>query len=39
VIATALLDRMLYRCEIIRLSGDSYRMKNRQSFFENQKGL
>jgi len=37
VIATALLDRMLYRCEIIRLSGDSYRMKNRKSFFENQK--
>ncbi len=37
VIATALLDRMLYRCEIIRLSGDSYRMKNRKSFFDNQK--
>src|SRR5690606_6351345 len=36
VIATALLDRMLYRCEIIRLSGDSYRMKNRKSFFEHQ---
>ena len=36
VIATALLDRMLYRCEIIRLSGDSYRMKNRKSFFDNQ---
>lgn len=36
VIAAALLDRILYRCEIIRLSGDSYRMKNRKSFFENQ---
>lgn len=36
VIATALLDRILYRCEIIKLSGESYRMKNRKSFFENQ---
>ncbi|TCS85018.1 IstB-like ATP binding protein, partial [Anseongella ginsenosidimutans] len=35
VIATALLDRMLYRCEIVKLSGDSYRMKNRKSFFDN----
>lgn len=33
VIATALLDRILYRCEIIRLSGESYRMKNRKSIF------
>lgn len=34
VLATALLDRLLYRCEIINLSGKSYRMKNRKSFFE-----
>jgi DNA replication protein DnaC len=34
VLATALLDRLLYRCEIINLSGKSYRMKNRKSFLE-----
>lgn len=34
VLATALLDRLLYRCEVINLSGKSYRMKNRKSFFE-----
>lgn len=34
VLATALLDRLLYRCEIINLSGKSYRMKNRKTFFE-----
>ncbi|MHB1179594.1 MAG: IS21-like element helper ATPase IstB [Daejeonella sp.] len=34
VITTALLDRLLYRCEIIQLSGESYRMQNRKSIFE-----
>lgn len=34
VIATALLDRLLYRCEVIKLSGESYRMKNRKTIFE-----
>ena len=34
VLATALLDRLLYKCEIIKLEGDSYRMKNRQTIFE-----
>jgi DNA replication protein DnaC len=33
VIATALLDRLLYRCEIINLTGESYRLKNRKTFF------
>lgn len=37
VLATALLDRLLYRCDIIKLAGKSYRMKNRKSFFENEK--
>lgn len=37
VLATALLDRLLYRCEIINLSGKSYRMKNRKDFFEKEK--
>lgn len=35
VLATALLDRILYRCEIINLQGKSYRMKNRKSFLDN----
>ena len=34
VITTALLDRLLYRCEIIKLSGESYRMKNRKTIFD-----
>ena len=34
VVATALLDRILYHCEVIRLSGKSYRMKNRKTIFE-----
>lgn len=33
VLATAILDRLLHKCEIIKLSGDSYRMKNRKSIF------
>ena len=33
VIATALLDRILYRCEVIRLSGKSYRIQNRKTIF------
>ena len=37
VIATALLDRILYHCEVIRLSGKSYRMENRKTIFEKQK--
>lgn len=34
VLATALLDRLLFRCEIINLSGKSYRMTNRKSYFD-----
>lgn len=37
VLATALLDRILYRCEIINLSGKSYRMRNRKSFLDQEK--
>jgi DNA replication protein DnaC len=33
VLATALLDRLLYKCELIQLSGGSYRMKNRKTIF------
>jgi DNA replication protein DnaC len=35
VLATAMLDRLLYRCEIIQLTGKSYRLANRQTIFEN----
>lgn len=34
VLATALLDRLLYRCEVINLMGKSYRMQNRKTIFE-----
>lgn len=37
VLATALLDRLLYRCDILNLSGKSYRMENRKTFFEQEK--
>jgi len=33
VIATALLDRIFYRCEVIRLSGKSYKIQNRKTIF------
>lgn len=33
VLATALLDRILYRCEVVKLDGQSYRMENRKNIF------
>ncbi|NCP84470.1 MAG: ATP-binding protein [Bacteroidetes bacterium] len=41
VLSTALLDRLLYRCEVVKLKGDSYRMENRETIFkktENENG-
>lgn len=35
VLATALLDRLLFRCEVIKLTGTSYRMENRKTIFNN----
>lgn len=35
VLATAILDRLLYQCEIIQLKGKSYRLANRKTIFEN----
>lgn len=32
-LATALLDRMLFKCQLIQLQGKSYRMENRQTIF------
>lgn len=37
VLATAILDRLLYKCELIQLSGSSYRMSNRRTIFEQKK--
>ncbi len=33
VLATAILDRLLYRCEILILTGESFRLKNKKSIF------
>ena len=35
VLTTALLDRILHRCEVIKLNGNSFRMKNRKTIFNN----
>ena len=37
VLATALLDRLLYHCDVIRLVGSSYRMENRSGFLDKTK--
>jgi DNA replication protein DnaC len=37
VLSTALLDRLLYRCEVIKLMGVSYRMENRETIFKKDK--
>lgn len=37
VLATALLDRLLYRCEVVKLQGTSYRMENRKTIFPDKK--
>lgn len=34
VLATAMLDRLLFRCEVINLVGKSYRLKNRKTIFQ-----
>lgn len=34
VLATALLDRLLYHSEVINLAGKSFRLKNRKTIFE-----
>lgn len=33
VLATALLDRILFHCEVVKLEGKSYRMDNRRTIF------
>lgn len=34
VLATALLDRILFHCEVVKLDGPSYRMDNRKTIFK-----
>lgn len=34
-LATALLDRLLYKCQLVQLQGKSYRMQNRKNIFNN----
>ena len=36
VLATALLDRLLYKCEFIKLTGKSYRLEHRTTIFDQQ---
>ena len=36
VLATALLDRLLFRSDVISLTGKSYRLTNRKSFFDHE---
>lgn len=36
VLATALLDRLLYHSEVINLTGKSFRLKNRKTIFESE---
>jgi DNA replication protein DnaC len=33
VLATAILDRLLFKCEVIKLSGKSFRLQNRKTIF------
>jgi len=39
VLATALLDRLLYKCQLIQLQGKSYRMQNRKEIFKEVENL
>jgi DNA replication protein DnaC len=39
VLATALLDRLLFKCEVVKLEGKSYRMENRKTIFGEQSSL
>ena len=34
VLVTALLDRLLFHCQVIKLQGNSYRMENRKEIFD-----
>jgi len=33
-LATAILDRLVYRCQVFNLKGNSYRLENRETIFK-----
>ena len=35
VVASAMIDRLVHHAEVLSLSGDSYRVKNRQDLLRN----
>ena len=35
VLAAAILDRLLFKCKVVKLSGKTYRLENRKTIFEN----
>lgn len=37
ILVAALLDRLMYKCEVIKLAGKSYRLENRKTIFEKRK--
>jgi DNA replication protein DnaC len=37
ILATALLDRLTHRCQILNLTGDGWRVANRKQIFDNKK--
>jgi DNA replication protein DnaC len=39
VLAAAILDRLLFKCEVVKLSSKSYRLENRKTIFENEQDL
>jgi DNA replication protein DnaC len=39
VLATALLDRLLFQCEVISLNGKSYRLENRKTIFDHSESV
>ncbi|WP_420834593.1 ATP-binding protein [Acetivibrio clariflavus] len=34
-ITTAILDRIVHKCQVLNLDGESYRLKHRQTIFGN----
>lgn len=39
IIATAILDRLIFKCEIFNLTGDGYRIRHRQTILKQGEGL
>ena len=39
VLATAILDRILFHCEVVKLEGSGYRMDHRKTFLDKNENL